>query len=707
MSDKVLVIVESPAKAKTIGKFLGRRYQVKASMGHVRDLPKSQFGVDVESDFSPKYITIRGKGDLLKELRSAAKKSTKILLGPDPDREGEAIAWHLAHILGVEEEALCRIEFNEITKKAIQNAVKKPRQIDVDRVEAQQARRILDRLVGYNLSPLLWRKIRKGLSAGRVQSVAVRLISDREEEIQDFKPEEYWSLTAQLEAEQGSLTAKLQKMGEQKIEVKNKEQMDQILQEIEQKPFQVTEVKKKEKKRNPAPPFTTSSLQQEAYRKLGFTARRTMMVAQQLYEGIDLGKEGTVGLITYIRTDSVRVSEDAMEELRTYIDSRFGKDYLPNSARQYETKGKAQNAHEAIRPTSIQYEPETIKSAVTTDQYKLYKLIFERYTASQMSSAIMDTTTIDITVANYIFRASGSTMKFAGFMKVYIEGKDDEAKEESGLLPEVEVNSTLSLKDLEPKQHFTQPPPRYTEATLVKALEEQGIGRPSTYAPIIETVVARGYVVREEKQFFPTELGEVVVELLKEHFPEILDVEFTATMESKLDQVEEGAAEWREVLRNFYEPFKERLEEAEEKIGSIELTVEVSDQVCENCGAQMIVKQGRFGKFLACPRFPECRYTKPLLEEIGVPCPKCDGAIVLRRTKKGRKFFGCANYPDCDYVSWERPTDIPCPQCQKPLVQKESKKLGTRRVCLTEGCGFEEKVNLENIDEMEQKQVTR
>ncbi|QGG48159.1 type I DNA topoisomerase [Heliorestis convoluta] len=707
MSDKVLVIVESPAKAKTIGKFLGRRYQVKASMGHVRDLPKSQFGVDVESDFAPKYITIRGKGDLLKELRSAAKKSTKILLGPDPDREGEAIAWHLAHILGVEEQALCRIEFNEITKKAIQSAVKNPRTIDFDRVEAQQARRILDRLVGYNLSPLLWRKIRKGLSAGRVQSVAVRLICDREEEIQDFKPEEYWSLTATFEAAKGTILAKLQRQGDKKIEITSQEQMNLILAEIEEKPFYVSEVKKREKKRNPAPPFTTSSLQQEAYRKLGFTARRTMMVAQQLYEGIDLGQEGTVGLITYIRTDSVRISEDAIEESRSYIESRFGKEYVPTEARRFETKGKAQNAHEAIRPTSIEHEPEKIKSAVTTDQYKLYKLIFERFTASQMSSAVMDTTTVDIAVESYLFRASGSVMKFPGFMKVYIEGKDDDTKEETGLLPEVEVKEKLELKDLEPKQHFTQPPPRYTEATLVKVLEEKGVGRPSTYAPIIETVVARGYVLREEKQFFPTELGEVVVELLKEHFPEILDVEFTATMESKLDQIEEGAAEWREVLRQFYSPFQERLEEAEEKIGSIELTVEVSDQECENCGAQMIVKQGRFGKFLACPRFPECRYTKPLLEEIGVPCPKCDGAIVLRRTKKGRKFYGCANYPDCDYVSWERPTDIPCPQCKTLLVQKESKKLGTRRVCLSEGCGYEEIVVAEDGEEMEQKEATK
>ncbi|MBC9783402.1 type I DNA topoisomerase [Heliobacterium chlorum] len=691
MSNKVLVIVESPAKAKTISKFLGRRYQVKASMGHVRDLPKSQFGVDVENDFEPKYITIRGKGDLLKELRSAAKKSDHILLGTDPDREGEAIAWHLAQVLGLDDKEPCRIEFNEITKTAIQNAVKNPRPVERPRVEAQQARRILDRLVGYNLSPLLWRKIKKGLSAGRVQSVAVRLINDREEEINDFKPEEYWTLTAELKATKGALKARLNRYDDAKIEVNNQTEMNRILAELKGQPFVVSEVKTREKRRNPSAPFTTSSLQQEAYRKLGFTARKTMMIAQQLYEGLDLGKdEGTVGLVTYIRTDSVRVSETAIDDVRTHILGRFGPEYLPAEPRQYESKGKIQNAHEAIRPTAVAREPEGIKGIVTNDQFKLYKLIYERFVASQMSSAVLDTTTIDIKAANYGFRASGSVLKFPGFMKVYIEGKDEESSDDEGLLPEVAVDETLALKKLDPKQHFTQPPPRYTEATLVKALEEKGIGRPSTYAPIIETIVARGYVAREEKQFFLTELGEVVVDLLKEHFPDIIDVEFTASMESKLDSIEEEEYEWKKVLRDFYEPFRETLEEAEEEIGEIEIADEVSDQLCEVCGTNLVVKQGRFGKFLACPRFPECRFTKPLLEEIGVPCPKCGGAVVLRRTKKGRKFFGCSNYPECDYVSWERPTDVPCPQCGKLLVQKESKKMGTRRVCTTEGCGFEE-----------------
>ncbi|MBM7867096.1 type I DNA topoisomerase [Heliomicrobium gestii] len=692
MSNKVLVIVESPAKAKTISKFLGRRYQVKASMGHVRDLPKSQFGVDVEGDFNPKYITIRGKGELLKELRTAAKKSDQILLGPDPDREGEAIAWHLAQVLGVDEHTPCRIEFNEITKSAIQNAVKKPRPIDTSRVEAQQARRILDRLVGYNLSPLLWRKIRKGLSAGRVQSVAVRLIGDREEEINDFVPEEYWSLTAELKGDKGNLQARLVRQDENKLEINNGERMDQVLGELSGQDFVVSEVKRKEKRRNPAPPFTTSSLQQEAYRKLGFTARKTMMIAQQLYEGLDLGKEGTVGLVTYIRTDSVRVSDGAVEEVREHIQNRFGADYQPAEPRVYENKGKIQNAHEAIRPTSVAREPETLKAVVTNDQFKLYKLIYERFVASQMSSAVMDTTTIEIKAGAFGFRASGSVLKFPGFMKVYIEGRDDDSKDEEGLLPEVFAEEKLALRKLDPKQHFTQPPPRYSEATLVRALEERGIGRPSTYAPIIETIVARGYVVREDKQFYLTELGEVVVDLLKEHFPDIIDVEFTADMEDKLDAIEEGAADWKRILRDFYEPFRETLEDAEEKIGEIEIADEVTDQLCEVCGANLVIKQGRFGRFLACPRFPECRFTKPLLEEIGVPCPKCDGHIVIRRTKKGRKFFGCANYPECDYVSWERPTNVPCPQCGKPMVQKESKKLGTRRLCTTEGCGYEEAV---------------
>ncbi|MCW2277954.1 DNA topoisomerase-1 [Heliophilum fasciatum] len=699
---KVLVIVESPAKAKTIGKFLGRRYQVKASMGHVRDLPKSQFGVDVEQDFEPKYITIRGKGDLLKELRTAAKKADKILLGPDPDREGEAIAWHLSQVLGVEAMQPCRIEFHEITKSAIQNAVKHPRQIDLHRVEAQQARRILDRLVGYNLSPLLWRKIRKGLSAGRVQSVAVSMICEREEEIRAFQKEEYWTLTVLLKAGKGKLKARLLRQGDQKLEITSEEQMNQVLQTLDGREFIVKEIKKREKRRNPAPPFTTSSLQQEAYRKLGFTARRTMMVAQQLYEGIDLGEEGTVGLVTYIRTDSVRVADTALADVRDYIGQRFGADYVPEEARVFPTKSRSQDAHEAIRPTSLERVPEAMRSVLTSEQYKLYKLIFERFVASQMSVAVLDTTTLEIEAGDYGFRANGSVVKFFGFMKVYIEGKDEESSDDEGLLPDVAVGETLHQVQLEPKQHFTQPPPRFTEATLVKTLEENGIGRPSTYAPTIETIVMRGYVAREDKQFFPTELGEIVVDLLKEHFTEIVDVEFTAGMEHQLDEIAEGQVAWRDVLRRFYEPFKHTLEEAEQQIGTIDIVPEVSDQTCDLCGANLVVKMGRFGKFLACPRFPECRFTKPLLEEIGVTCPRCDGAVVARRSKKGRKFFGCAKYPECDYVSWDRPTNLACPQCNQRLVIKESKKNGARHICPEPGCGYEEVV----VETNEQEQGT-
>ncbi len=688
---KFLVIVESPAKAKTISKFLGRKYQVKASMGHVRDLPKSQFGVDVEGGFNPKYITIRGKGEILKELRAAAKKADKIFLAPDPDREGEAIAWHLQHILDIPENEPCRIEFNEITKNAIQNAVKHPRPVDQPRVDAQQARRVLDRLVGYNLSPLLWRKVRRGLSAGRVQSVAVRLICDREDEIGDFVPEEYWSLTASLASAGGKLSARLLRRGDEKIEVHSQEEMDRVLKELDQAQFKVQSVKKREKKRNPSPPFVTSTLQQEAYRKLNFTARKTMMVAQQLYEGLDLGKEeGTVGLITYLRTDSVRVSEEAQAQAREFILGKYGSEYLPEKPNEFTTKGRAQGAHEAIRPTVADREPETLKKIITNEQYKLYKLIWQRFIASQMSQAILDTTTIDVAAGDYIFRATGAVLRFAGFMRVYIEGRDEDEKEELAILPDVQESRELELLGLDPKQHFTQPPPRFTEATLVKIMEEKGIGRPSTYAPIIETVLARGYVSREEKQFYPTELGQIVIDLLKEYFPTIIDIEFTAGMEDELDQIEDGELQWKAVVAEFYDPFRQRLAVAEEEIGAVDLADEVSDEPCELCGRMMVIKIGRFGKFLACPGFPECRNTKPLLEEIGVACPRCGGAVVARRSKKGRKFFGCAKFPGCDYVSWDRPTDKVCPQCGERLLQKTSRRKGNRLVCPGENCSYEE-----------------
>lgn len=684
---KTLVIVESPTKAKSISKYLGKNYTVKASMGHVRDLPKSQTGVDVENAFAPKYITIRGKGDIIKELRSAVKKVDRVLLASDPDREGEAIAWHLTKLLGIDEDSPCRIEFNEITKNAIRTAVKQPRPIDVDRVNAQQARRILDRLVGYNLSPLLWRKVKKGLSAGRVQSVAVRLICDREEEIQAFIPEEYWSLTAKfVKSGKSPFEAKLQKYKDKKINIPNQEAMDKILNDLKGKEYLVTNIVKKEKKRNPAMPFTTSSLQQEASRKLNFTSRKTMVIAQQLYEGIELGKEGPVGLVTYIRTDSTRVSETAVQETKEFISERFGPAYVPGQPRQTSAKGKVQDAHEAIRPTSVNRDPANMKKFLTNDQFKLYKLIWSRFLASQMAPAIIDTTAMDIAAGDYLFRANGAIVKFPGFMQVYIEGKDDGIKDEEKTLPDLAKEDKVEAKSLTPKQHFTQPPPRYTDATLIKVLEEKGIGRPSTYAPIVDTIQRRGYVVRESKQFYPTELGIIVVDLLKNHFPDIINIEFTAELEEKLDQIAEGEQRWHGVLQDFYDPFAKTLETAEETIGKIEVADEVSDEVCELCGKNMVVKLGRFGKFLACPGFPECRNTKPLLEPTGVGCPNCQGEIVLRRSKKGRKFYGCSSYPECEFVTWDLPTKEKCPHCGGIMVEKKSKAKEKKLQCINEHC---------------------
>ncbi|CCO09453.1 type I DNA topoisomerase [Desulforamulus hydrothermalis] len=684
---KTLVIVESPAKAKSIGKYLGRNYTVKASMGHLRDLPKSQFGVDVENNFAPKYIAIRGKGDIIKDLRAAVKKADRVLLASDPDREGEAIAWHLTKLLDIDENSPCRIEFNEITPKAIEQAVQQPRPIDLDRVNAQQARRILDRLVGYNLSPLLWRKVKKGLSAGRVQSVAVRLICDREEEIRAFVPEEYWSLTAKfVKSGKSPFEAKLHKYRNQKIHIANREAMEQILADLKGASFRVNSVSRKEKLRHPAAPFTTSSLQQEASRKLNFTSRKTMVVAQQLYEGLELGKEGPVGLVTYIRTDSTRVSETAVQEARKFINERFGPAYLPQQPRQAAGKGKVQDAHEAIRPTSVYRDPESVKGFLTNDQYKLYKLIWSRFLASQMAPALIDTTGIDIAAGDYVFRAAGSIVKFPGFMQVYIEGNDDGVKEEEKLLPELAEGDKLQAKTLTPKQHFTQPPPRYTDATLVKVLEEKGIGRPSTYAPIVETIQKRGYVVRENKQFYPTELGMIVVELLKQYFPEIINIEFTAEMEEKLDRIAEGEQQWSGVLQEFYRPFVKTLATAEEQIGKVEVADEVTDEICEQCGRQMVIKLGRYGKFLACPGFPACRNTRPLLEPTGVKCPRCEGEMVLRRSKKGRKFYGCSKYPDCDFVTWDTPTNEKCPHCHAMMVEKTSRGKEKNLQCVNEDC---------------------
>ncbi len=660
---KALVVVESPAKAKTIEKFLGKNYTVKASMGHLRDLPKSQFGVDIEHDFAPKYINIRGKGDLIKQLKEEAKKAGSVYLATDPDREGEAIAWHLAHLLGIGEDQACRIEFNEITKTAIQKAVKHPRPIDLSRVDAQQARRILDRIVGYKLSPLLWRKVRKGLSAGRVQSVAVRLICDREREIQAFVAEEYWTVTAKLRPKPkgGLFDAELVAVDGKKPEIGSEEAAKRITAEMETADYRVREVKRRERRRNPLPPFITSSLQQDASRRLGFTARKTMLLAQQLYEGIEVAGIGPVGLVTYIRTDSTRVASSAQEEARAYVTAKHGREYLPEKPPVYSTRNNAQDAHEAIRPTSLELSPAAVQRSLSRDQLRLYTLIWERFIASQMAPAVYDTLTVEISAGRFGLRASGSVLKFAGYLAVY--GDSREEAEKDAILPEVAEGQELKLQKLQPKQHFTEPPPRYTEASLVKMLEEKGIGRPSTYAPIIETIQERGYVLKAEKKFAPTELGFVVVDLLKEHFPDIVDVDFTAEMEDCLDGIADKKVSRAKVLKEFYDPFAATLKSADEKIGNVELPVEVSDVPCPNCGRMLMVKHGRFGSFLACPGFPECRTTKPILKDTGVKCPSCQGAVVERRTKRGKVFYGCANYPQCQYTTWDMPLKETCETC--------------------------------------------
>ncbi|MGG3306376.1 type I DNA topoisomerase [Paenibacillus lautus] len=686
-----LVIVESPAKAKTIGKYLGSKYIVKASMGHVRDLPKSQIGVEVENDFNPKYITIRGKGSVLKELKDASKKVKKVYLAADPDREGEAIAWHLAHALELDDTQSLRVVFNEITKTAVKDAFKTPRKINMDLVNAQQARRILDRLVGYKISPILWKKVKKGLSAGRVQSVAVKIILDRENEISAFVPEEYWTITAKLAIKGSAFEAKFTQLNGAKKELTNEQEVNEILEAIRDASFQVGEVKERERQRHPSPPFTTSSLQQEAARKLGFRAAKTMSVAQQLYEGVELGKEGTVGLITYMRTDSTRISGTAQEEAKEYITEKYGDPFVPENPRQYSKKAaNAQDAHEAIRPTSVLRDPESVKPFMSRDQLRLYKLVWERFVASQMSSAVLDTLSVDITAGKTVFRATGSKVRFPGFMKVYVEGNDDGTTEEDKYLPELHSGDILEKQDIEPKQHFTQPPPRYTEARLVRTLEELGIGRPSTYAPTLETIQKRGYVAIEEKKFMPTELGELVIEQMEQFFPEILNVEFTANMEEDLDHVEEGSEDWVKVLAEFYESFEKRLEVAEEEMKEIEIEDEVSDEICEKCGKPLVYKLGRFGKFLACSGFPDCRNTKPIVKDIGVACPKCkEGHVVERRSKKGRVFFGCDRYPECDFVSWDKPSTKPCPNCSSLMVEKKSKQ-GIKLQCTS--CDYSEMV---------------
>lgn len=685
-----LVIVESPAKAKTIGKFLGRNYIVEASMGHVRDLPKSKIGVDIDNNYKPNYITIRGKGKIIDKLKKSAKKANKVYLATDPDREGEAISWHLANILGIGLDKPVRVEFHEITKTAIKEHIKTPRTININLVNAQQARRILDRLVGYQISPILWKKIKWGLSAGRVQSVAVKLICDRENEIKKFVPEEYWSITATFNHNNKNFEATLNLANGKKINIKNKEEADEILKKLEGSSYVVKSIKKQQKKKNPYAPFTTSTLQQDAYKKLGFTTKKTMSIAQQLYEGIDIKKEGTVGLITYMRTDSVRISKEAESAAANYIENTYGKSYLPEKSRVYKTKSNAQDAHEAIRPTSADRNPDIIKPSLTNDQYKLYKLIWSRFIASQMAEAIYDTISIDIAADDYIFKATGSHLKFKGFLTVY--NVDDESKE--NILPDIKENEVLKVKKLTPKQHFTQPPARYTEATLVKTLEENGIGRPSTYAPIISTIIDRGYVIREKKTLMPTELGEVVTELLKEYFKNIVDVDFTAEIESELDEIEEGKKDWVSTVDKYYKPLKELIKVAEDKIGkiSIEEEVEETDIVCEKCGRKMVIKKGRYGKFLACPGYPECKNTKPLIEKLDVACPKCGGSVVVRRSKKGRTFYGCSNYPNCNFVSWDKPTNKKCPVCGNILVEKFSGKNKILK-CINKECSYKENVD--------------
>jgi len=683
-----LVIVESPAKAKTIERYLGKKYKVKASMGHVIDLPKSQTAIDVEHGYEPKYITIRGKGPILKELKSAAKKAKKIYLAADPDREGKAIAWHLARSLNVDVDSDCRVVFNEITKDAIKDSFKHPRPINKDLVDAQQARRVLDRLVGYNISPLLWKKVKKGLSAGRVQSVALRLIINREKEIQDFEPEEYWTIGAEFLKGKSKFEGTFYGVNSKKAELKSNEDVQKVLQQLNGNHFKVETVTKKERKRNPAPPFITSSLQQEAARKLNFRARKTMMLAQQLYEGVDIGKEGTVGLITYMRTDSTRISDVAQVEASGYITNEYGKEFLKSGVKKEKKQANAQDAHEAIRPTSVLRAPAELKQYLSRDQLRLYKLIWDRFVASQMAPAVMDTMSVDLVNSGVIFRATGSKVKFPGFMKVYVEGSDDEVDEKDKLLPNLIEGDEVVKKDIEPKQHFTQPPPRYTEARLVRTLEELGIGRPSTYAPTLDTIQKRGYVSLDNKRFVPTELGEIVDQLIIEFFPDIVNVEFTAKMEQDLDNIEEGSVNWVNIIDEFYKEFEKDLEKAEKEMQEIEIKDEPAGEDCEQCGNAMVFKMGRYGKFMACSNFPDCRNTKAIVKEIGVKCPNCkEGNIIERKSKKRRIFYGCDRYPECEFLSWDKPIARSCPKCESLLVEKKLKK-GVQVTCTQ--CDFKE-----------------
>ena len=685
-----LVIVESPAKAKTIQKYLGGDYDVIASMGHVRDLPKSKFGVDVEHDFAPQYMDMKGKEDVIKDLKKHAKKADKSYLATDPDREGEAISWHLAQMLNLNMEDNNRVAFNEITQAGVRNGMSHPHKIDVDLVNAQQARRILDRIVGYQLSPFLWKKVKRGLSAGRVQSVAVRLVVDRENEIRAFKTQEYWSIDAKLTAPSSRkvFAAKLATIDGQKAELATKEQTDGILQTLEQAQFTVAGVKKRVTNKQPAPPFITSTLQQDASRRLGFQAKRTMKAAQELYEGVEIEGMGAVGLITYMRTDSLRISDEAKAAAAAYIEQTYGKQYLPPTPRVFKSKKNAQDAHEAIRPSMPDLTPERVKNSLTTDQFKLYKLIWERFIASQMANAQLNTVSADITAGNCGFKASGYSVKFEGFTVLYEESKDADA-EDNKVLPPLEQGDLLKVKSLDGNQHFTQPPARYSEATLIKALEENGIGRPSTYAPTITTILSRLYVERDGKQLRPTALGEVITELMKEHFKHIVDAKFTAKMETDLDRVEHGDCDWVSMLHGFYDDFEKTLSKAEVAMEGKRVKVpdEETDVVCELCGKKMVIKIGRFGKFLACPGFPECRNTKKIVQETKGTCPLCGKKIVLKKSKKGRSFYGCDNYPNCNFMTWSTPVEDTCPKCGCTLFKKGGRS--GKLVCEKPGCGFE------------------
>lgn len=693
-----LVIVESPAKAKTISKYLGKNYIVEASMGHVRDLPKSKLGVDIEDNFTPKYITIRGKGELIDKLRKAAKKADKIYLATDPDREGEAISWHLAHILRISEEENCRIVFNEITKSAVKASIKEARKINVNLVDAQQARRILDRLVGYEISPILWKNVKWGLSAGRVQSAALKLICEREEEIKKFIPEEYWTVDCYLKKGRKKFPIKLSTYKNKKIELKNEDETNNVINALDKDNFLIKEIKSGSKVKNPMAPFTTSTLQQEASKKLNFMTKKTMSVAQGLYEGVEVKGYGTVGLITYMRTDSVRISKEAQESAREFILNNYGNEYVPEEFRNYKGKKNIQDAHEAIRPTNIEITPEIAKKNLTPEQYKLYTLIWKRFVSSQMASCILNTNSITILNGDYKFKASGSTIKFDGFMKIY-EYAISEEDETS--LPELSEGEVLSAASLEGKQHFTQPPARYTEASFVKLLEEKGIGRPSTYVPTISTILSRDYVQREKKNLVPTELGFIVNNIICEYFKQIADVDFTASMERNLDHIEDGEIEWKKVVGEFFEPLKHDLEKAEKEMAKVVIEDEVSDVPCDKCGRMMVIKRGRYGKFLACPGYPECKNAKPIVEEIKAPCPKCGSKVLAKRSKKGKRFYGCSAYPECDFISWNEPVEKKCPECNSYMVKKYSKKNGDYLECSNSECKHREEIKTEKEENKE------